>query len=152
MGELHFYWAGDGVYRDEVLPLLEKYENFHWLGSLEYPGKVREFLTEIDVYALISGIDMSPLTLQEAQLMEKPVVATNVGGIPELMKDGKTGFLIEKDNPTELFDKLSLLLNNLENAQEMGKKGKEFVKSNFNWDKICNDFLNHLKKYNVGDN
>ena len=68
------------------------------------------------------------------------------------MKDGKTGFLIEKDNPTELFDKLSLLLNNLENAQEMGKKGKEFVKSNFNWDKICNDFLNHLKKYNVGDN
>ena len=152
MPDVHFYWAGDGVYRDKVLPLLEKYDNFHWLGCLKYPDKVREFLTEIDVYALISGIDMSPLTLQEAQLMEKPVVATNVGGIPELMKDGKTGFLIEKDNPTELFDKLSLLLNNLENAQEMGKKGKEFVKSNFNWDKICNDFLNHLKKYNVGDN
>ena len=63
--------------------MLEKYENFHWLGSLEYPEKVREFLTEIDVYALISGIDMSPLSLQEAQLMEKPVIATNVGGIPE---------------------------------------------------------------------
>ena len=96
MPDVHFYWAGDGVYRDKVLPLLEKYENFHWLGSLEYPNKVREFLTEIDVYALISGIDMSPLTLQEAQLMEKPVIATNVGGIPELMKDGETGFLIEK--------------------------------------------------------
>ena len=152
MPDVHFYWAGDGVYRDEVLPLLEKYDNFHWLGSLKYPDKVREFLTEIDVYALISGIDMSPLTLQEAQLMEKPVIATNVGGIPELMKDGKTGFLIEKDNPTELFDKLSLLLNNRENAQEMGKKGKEFVKNNFNWDKICNDFLNHLKKHSIGDN
>ncbi len=151
MPNVHFYWAGDGVYRDKILPLLEKYENFHWLGSLEYPNKVREFLTEIDVYALISGIDMSPLTLQEAQLMEKPVVATNVGGIPELMKDEETGFLIEKNNPEELFEKLSLLFSNLEKANEMGKNGKEFVKNNFNWDKICNDFLNHLKKHNIGD-
>ena len=152
MPDVHFYWAGDGVYRDKVLPLLEKYENFHWLGSLEYPNKVREFLTEIDVYALISGIDMSPLTLQEAQLMEKPVIATNVGGIPELMKDGETGFLIKKDSPEELFEKLSMLLNNLDEAKKMGGKGKEFVKNNFNWDKICNDFLNHLKKHGIGDN
>ena len=152
MPDVHFYWAGDGVYREQVLPLLEKYENFHWLGSLEYPDKVREFVTEIDVYALISGIDMSPLTLQEAQLMEKPVIATNVGGIPELMEDGKTGFLIEKNNPEELFKKLSILLNNLEKSKEMGNKGREFVKNNFNWDKICNDFLNHLKKYNIGNN
>ena len=151
MSDVHFYWAGDGVYRDEVLPLLVKYENFHWLGSLEYPDKVREFLTEIDVYALISGIDMSPLTLQEAQLMEKPVIATNVGGIPELINDGETGFLIEKGNSTELFEKLSLLLNNLKKSKEMGKKGREFVKNNFNLDKICNDFLNHLKKYGIGD-
>ena len=127
MPNVHFYWAGDGVYRDQVLPLLEKYENFHWLGSLEYPDKVREFLTEIDVYALISGIDMSPLTLQEAQLMEKPVVATNVGGIPELMKDGKTGFLIEKGNSKELFEKLSLILDDQEKSKEMGKKGRRFV-------------------------
>lgn len=151
MPDVHFYWAGDGVYRDEVLPLLEKYENFHWLGSLEYPDKVREFLTEIDVYALISGIDMSPLSLQEAQLMEKPVVATNVGGIPELMEDGKTGFLVEKGNANDLLEKLSMSVNNLENSNEMGKKGREFVKNNFNLDKICNDFLNHLKKHGIGD-
>ena len=149
MPDVHFYWAGDGVYRNQVLPLLEKYENFHWLGSLEYPDKVREFLTEIDVYALISGIDMSPLTLQEAQLMEKPVIATNVGGIPELMEDSETGYLIEKNNPEELFEKLSILINDQEKARKMGKRGKEFVARNFNWDKICNDFLNHLKKHSV---
>ena len=38
---------------------------------------------------------MSPLTIQEAQLMEKPVLASNVGGISELMKNDETGFLIE---------------------------------------------------------
>ena len=67
--------------------------------------KVRQFLSEIDVYALLSGIDMSPLSLQEAQLMQKPVVATNVGGIPELMKNNETGFLIKKGDQDELFKK-----------------------------------------------
>ena len=150
MPDVHFYWAGDGVYKDQVLPTLEKHENFHWIGSLEYPNKVREFLTEIDVYALISGIDMSPLTLQEAQLMENPVVATNVGGIPELMRDGQTGYLIEKDDTDDLFKKLSILINDQEKAKEMGKEGKKFVTESFNWDKICNDFLNHLKKHSIG--
>ena len=150
MPDVHFYWAGDGVYKDQVLPILEKYENFHWLGSLDYPDKVREFLTEIDVYALISGIDMSPLTLQEAQLMENPVVATNVGGIPELMRDGQTGYLAEKNNADDLFEKLSTLINDQKKAKEMGKEGKKFVIKNFNWDKICNDFLNHLKKHSIG--
>lgn len=151
MPDVHFYWAGDGVYRDEVLPLLEKYENFHWLGSLEYPDKVREFLTEIDVYVLISGIDMSPLSLQEAQLMKKPVIASNVGGIPELMRDGETGLLIKKGDSNDLFEKLSMLFNNLEKSKEMGVEGREFIKNNFNLDKICNDFLNHLKKHNIGN-
>ncbi len=45
-----------------------------------------------------------------------------------------------------------MLLNNLEEAKKMGEKGREFVKNNFNWDKICNDFLNHLKKHGIGDN
>ena len=67
------------------------------------------------------------------------------------MKDGETGFLIEKGNSVELFEKLSVLLDNLEKSKEMGKKGKDFVKDNLNLDKICNDFLNHLKKHGIGD-
>ena len=149
MPDVHFYWAGDGVYRDNILPVLEKFENFHWLGTLDYPDKVREFLTEIDVYALISGIDMSPLTLQEAQLMEKPVIATSVGGVPELMKDVETGFLVKKNNPEELAEKISILVNDAKKSENMGKKGKDFVTRNFNWDKICHDFLDSLKKYDL---
>ena len=54
MPNVMFYWVGDGVYANKVLPVLEKYQNFQWLGHLEYPNKVREFLSEIDIYALIS--------------------------------------------------------------------------------------------------
>ena len=146
MPDVTFYWVGDGPYRDKILPVLSKYENFKWLGAMQYPDKVREYLTEIDVYALVSGIDMSPLTLQEAQLMEKPVIATNVGGIPELMKNNETGFLVEKGDHNGWIDKISILINDNKKAKQMGTAGRKFVMENFNWDKIAKDFVPILKK------
>ena len=145
MPDVMFYWVGDGPYTEKILSVLKKYENFKWLGALEYPDKVREYLTEIDVYALISGIDMSPLTLQEAQLMKKPVVATNVGGISELMKDNETGFLVKKGSADELIEKLSLLINDKEKRKIMGDAGKKFIENNFNWNKIAKEFINIIK-------
>jgi hypothetical protein len=147
MPDVTFYWVGDGPYRDEILPILSKYENFKWLGAMQYPDKVREYLTEIDVYALVSGIDMSPLTLQEAQLMEKPVVATNVGGIPELMKNNETGFLVEKGDYKGWIDKLSILINDNKKAKQMGEAGRKFVIENFSWEKIVKDFIPILEKF-----
>ena len=109
------------------MSVLGKYDNFKWLGALQYPDKVREYLTEIDVYALVSGIDMAPSTLQEAQLMKKPVVATNIGGIPELMKNNETGFLVEKGNSEEWIEKLSVLINDKEKRKIMGEEGRKFA-------------------------
>ena len=149
MPDVTFYWVGDGPYRDKILPVLKKYDNFKWLGPLQYPDKVREYLTEIDVYALVSGMDMSPLTLQEAQLMRKPVIATNVGGIQELMKDNETGFLVEQGNADELIEKISLLINDKQKRETMGNMGRKFVEDNFSWDIIAKEFLNILKKYNI---
>ena len=126
---------------------MQKFENFKWLGHLQYPDKVREYLSEIDIYALISGIDMSPLTLLEAQLMEKPVITTSVGGIPELMLDGKTGFLIKKGDSKALVEKISLLLNDDTKCKTMGQAGSNFVKSKFGWENIGKDFLNSVNKY-----
>jgi len=149
MPDVMFYWAGDGPYRKKILAELGKYDNFKWLGNLEYPDKIREFLTEIDVYALVSGIDMSPLTLQEAQLMKKPVVATNVGGIPEIMKDKETGFLVRKGNSEEWIEKLSLLINDEQKRKTMGENGRKFIEENFSWNIIAKEFLKILEKNGI---
>ncbi len=141
-----FYWVGDGPFRKEITNKLKKYKNFEWLGPLEYPSKVREYLSEIDIYALISGLDMSPLTLLEAQLMKKPVIATNVGGIPELILDKKTGFLIEKGNSEELIKKIEEILNDQKKIEEMGIQGRKFVEENFSWKIITQRFIDNLKK------
>lgn len=142
-----FYWVGDGPYRDYVLDKLKKYENFQWLGHLQYPDKVREYLTEIDIYALVSGIDMSPLTLLEAQLMEKPVIATNVGGIPELMIDTKTGFLVKKGDSKNMIEKITLLLEDDAKCRVMGQTGRNYVKDKFGWENIGKGFLKNISKY-----
>ena len=144
-----FYWAGDGPYAKKILSTLEKYPNFKWLGNLDYPNKVKEYLDEIDIYALISGMDMSPHTVLEASMMEKPVTATNVGGIPELIKNGKTGFLVEKGNHEQIIEKILFLLENPEIAGKMGIAGKKFVEENFNWEKIAKEFLKSLQQESI---
>lgn len=144
--DVTFYWAGGGPYQDKVFPELRKHDNFKWLGSLDYPDMVKKYLHEIDIYALISGIDMSPLTLQEAQLMQKPVLATNVGGIPELMRDKITGFLVERQNATDIVVKIEQLLNNGAESREMGKNGRLFVRENFNWEKVAVKFMHSIRR------
>jgi glycosyltransferase involved in cell wall biosynthesis len=147
MPDVNFYWVGDGPYKDRIISELSKFENFKWLGRLQYPENVRKFLSSIDVYALPSGLDTIPLTLKEAQLLEKPVVATNVGGIPEGLQKNQTGFLVEEGDHKEWIDKISILINDKDEAKKMGCKGKEFVEKNFNWDTTAKNFVNVTKSY-----
>ena len=147
MPDVHFYWVGDGPLRERVLSELNGYNNFHWLGRLQYPDKVREYLSEIDVYALITGMDLAPLSLKEAQLMKKPVVATNVGGNQEMMIDGRTGFLVEQGNHEQLVDKLSLLLEDKELAKKMGEQGRKFIEETFNWELVTKKFIKIAESY-----
>ena len=147
MPGVNFYWAGDGPLRERVLSELDKYDNFHWLGELQYPDKVREYLSEIDVFALVTGMDLAPLSLKEAQLMKKPVVATNVGGNPEMMVDGKTGFLVEQGNHKQLTEKLSLLLKDKELAKKMGNEGRRFIEDIFNWELVTKNFIKTIESY-----
>jgi glycosyltransferase involved in cell wall biosynthesis len=145
MPEVNFYWAGDGYYRKKITDRLEKFDNFKWLGRLEYPDQIRKFLEGIDVYALITGMDLAPLTLKEAQLMEKAVIATDVGGDKEMMVNGKTGFLVKEGDSEDIIKKLSVLLENEQMRMEMGKEGKKFINDQFNWELVAKNFLVIMK-------
>ena len=147
MPNTHFYWAGDGPLQEQVLSELDQYDNFHWLGNLQYPDKVREYLSEIDVYALVTGMDLASLTLKEAQLMKKPVVATNVGGNQEMMIDGKTGFLVQQGSHEQLIDKFSLLLGDKDLAEKMGVEGRKFIEDTFNWELVTKNFIKIMESY-----
>jgi len=135
------YFAVDGLYKYKIIPKLKNFKNFVWLGSLEYPIEVKKFFSEIDIYLLLSGMEGLGQTIIEALLMEKPVIATNTGGIPELIEDGKTGFLIETGNHEDLIKKINQVFAQPVKASNMGSEGKKIIKENFSWDKIAKKFV-----------
>ena len=65
-----FYLAGDGIYRDKIIPKLKKFENFVWLGNLEYPNELKKFFSSIDVYLLLSGLEGLGQSAIESMLMK----------------------------------------------------------------------------------
>lgn len=146
MPDVMFYWAGSGQFKDKILKELEGFHNFQYLESLSYPDQVKSFLAEIDVFAHISGQDMSPHTLLEAGLMKKPIIATDVGGISESIIDNQSGFLVKQGSHEDLVEKISRLITDKELSQKMGQKGYEFVLENFTWKKIAEDFVRTLNQ------
>jgi len=94
----------------------------------------------------MSGLDMLPRTIQEAQAMKKPIIATNVGGISELIENGENGFLIEKNSPNDFVDKAELILNDNKIMKKIGNAGYESVKEKFDWQKITLNFKEYLRK------
>jgi glycosyltransferase involved in cell wall biosynthesis len=146
MPNVHFYWAGDGQYKGPILEKLNQFENFHYLENLEYPDKVREYLTEIDIYALPTGMDTTPLSCREAMSMKNPVVASKVGGIPEMVFDNKTGFLVNEGDYKGWIEKLTILVNDPDLRKKFGAEGKNTVLEIFNWDKLAEEFINIVSK------
>jgi glycosyltransferase involved in cell wall biosynthesis len=73
--------------------------------------------------------------------MKKPVVGARTGGIPELVKDGKTGILVPPRDPEAIARAVSRLHDNPSLAAEMGENGRVMVENYFTWDKIAQDTL-----------
>jgi len=82
--------------------------------------------------------------LMESMALGKPVVASRVGGIPDLIKDNENGFLFEKGNSNELAEKLRILLNNRNLTIKMGQKGREFVRVNFSNEKYIKSYISMI--------
>jgi hypothetical protein len=80
-----------------ILEKLNQFRNFHYLQNLEYPEKVREYLTEIDIYALPKGMDTTPLSCREAMSMQNPVVASKSEEFLEWFLITKLDFLLMKE-------------------------------------------------------
>jgi glycosyltransferase involved in cell wall biosynthesis len=89
------------------------------------------------VFALPSLSEGFGRVFIEAMALGKPVVATSVGGIPEIVHDGENGFLVEPGDIVALAGKLEILIKDEVLARKMGKEGKKFVQENFS-NKIIN--------------
>jgi len=107
-------------------------EKIEWRGFISY-GKVPQALSEIDIFIYPSWHEGFGRSIMEAMAMGKAVVATRVGGIPDLINNGENGFLVEPHNPEMLALKIKELIKNKDLREKFGKSGREWVSKNFEW-------------------
>lgn len=128
--------AGDGPERDALeqqtiqLGLANVVQFLGWVPPEEVPA----LLNTASMLILPSRADSFPLAGLQASLMERPVVAARVGGIPEMVVDRETGLLVGKENAKALAEAVSYLLEHPELAVQMGKSARSRALSSFGFE------------------
>jgi glycosyltransferase involved in cell wall biosynthesis len=126
-----FVMVGEGSLRrklEEKIKILGLNDNFILTG---WRDDVRRMLAAYDIMVLPSLNEAVGIVLIEAQAEGVPVIATNVGGIPEIIKDGETGVLVRPANPEDLARAINNLLADDRKRLAMAASGKEWVKGRF---------------------
>lgn len=144
---INFKIAGGGQYLETVRKHFKDEKNVEVIGRVSYPQGLRQFLTEIDLYVLASGLDCCPTTVLEASLMKKPVLGSAVGGVPEIIDQEKSGWSIPNENVDEWVNKIELLLGDSRKAKKMGSYGRKWVSKNFDWKVVSKQIENILCGY-----
>lgn len=103
-------------------------------------------LKSSSVVVVPSRIESLPTTIKEAFYLKVPVVATDVGGIPELVTHEKTGILVQPNDPPKLAEAVNNLLENKEHAKNLADVAYEFVIKNMTWDIILPKYIEFYER------
>jgi glycosyltransferase involved in cell wall biosynthesis len=136
--ETKFLIVGEGPLRNQLDNSLEA---ANLSGNFKFLGNVKEDMLPAvyncaDVFALPSIQEGQGIVLLEAQASAKPVVAFNIGGVNEAVRNGETGLLVKRGSTDEFADALLKLISDKALQEKMGAAGRRFVVENFTWD-IC---------------
>ncbi|MFC1848266.1 glycosyltransferase family 4 protein [Chloroflexota bacterium] len=101
-------------------------------GSLPLE-EIRVLYAACDIFVLPSLAEGDPLVTLEAMASGKPIIGTRVGGIPNQIRDGWNGFLIEPGNEKEIADRIKYLLDNPQEIEKMGTNSRRYAEEEFDW-------------------
>lgn len=148
--------VGSGPYKEELVRLancLNFTRNVKFLENVP-----EESLTQLyessSVFVALSQYEGQPISLVEAMASGLPVVATNVGAIPELIRDQETGILLSFPPEEKILVKhLGLLLGNEDFSRKIGEEARRTILSTFSWDRTVNELIDlYDEVHNDGNN
>ncbi len=149
---VRFLIAGEGALREKMeadARELGIFDKFLFLGWRE---DIREILSVLDLLVQPSLNEAVGRILIEAGACGVPVVATKVGGIPEIIKDNETGILVLPKDADSLAKGILFLLENKEKRVAMGEKAKAWVDEKFSAEKMVNEISDLYKKLSNYEN
>jgi glycosyltransferase involved in cell wall biosynthesis len=134
-----YYIIGDG---EEKENLVAKINSHIYKDNIKYLGKVNDaskYLQNFDIFLLSSITEALGYVLIEAGFAKLATVATNVGGIPEIIINNENGYLIDNFDATVFAEKIKLLIENTEKRKELGANLYKKVSTNFTKEKMINE-------------
>ncbi len=134
--------VGDGPLRTKLKEIVDKKEISESVIFTGVRKDIPELLLSMDIYVSASLNEAFGVSLIEAMYMQLPCVATKVGGVPEVIKDGQTGVLVPPRDSDNLAKAIIDLLNNRRLSANMGKAGRKRVLEKFTPDR-------HLQKLEI---
>lgn len=105
---------------------------------------VEDFMKSIDVYVICSLIENLPYSILEAMAWGRPVIGTNVGGIPDLVSHEQTGYLVASERDTDLAASMASFVANPELVKSLGMVGREKIETSFS---LANSVKQHQSIY-----
>jgi glycosyltransferase involved in cell wall biosynthesis len=131
--------VGDGPDREHVELRAHDLGVMRETLFLGYQEDVAPYYAAFDAFVLPSGNEGTPVTTIEALAAGRPVVATRVGGVPDVVRDGEDGFLVDPGDIEELADRLATLAGDAELRERMGASGREHVLPRYAVDRLVDD-------------
>jgi glycosyltransferase involved in cell wall biosynthesis len=132
--------VGDGPSRDSLGKLaldLGIADAVHFAG---YQSQPERFLAMMDVFALTSRLEGLPLAILEAWAARLPVIASAVGGVPDLVKHGQTGLLFESGDENRLLEQLQEILGDSARGRALGEAGHREVLAKYSLQRMAGDY------------
>ncbi len=129
--DVSFLVVGGGRLR---LAFMQQAADLGLTGRINFTGHVEDvhpFLDMMDVFVMPSLSESMPFSLMEAMSAGKPVIATDVGGVKELVFQNESGLLVPPNDPKEMFRAILALLNDPDRAVSIGNKAKERIYRDF---------------------
>jgi L-malate glycosyltransferase len=142
-----FLMIGDGPERTKLESLAQDLGLSSVVSFAGDRSDVPDLLAALDVFVLSSRTESFPNAVLEAMAMARAVVATRVGGVPELVEDGESGYLVPPGDAEAMAERIVQLLRDASLCDSMGWAGLERVEREFTTEQVkrkLEDFYDHL--------
>jgi glycosyltransferase involved in cell wall biosynthesis len=137
--KVRLFIVGDGVLKEELKDLVRKLRLEDNVVFTGYRKDVPRFMREGDLFVFPTLGEGFGLVLLEAMAFKKPVVATRVMSIPEIVEDGKSGLLVSPRHPEELAEAILQLLSDKKKAESFGERGFEILTNKFSIERMVGE-------------
>lgn len=145
VGDFSFVFVGNQNIEPEFVDKLHKRADnldtsIHFLGFVDL-DELQSLYASCDVFALPSHEEGWGMVITEAMASGAPIVATDVSGIPEQVRNGENGYLVEPGNPNDLSYRLESLIQHPKRREKMGRRSRDITINEFSWRSVVEKYL-----------